>query len=87
MIEVPLTDAQFTAAAQRLREHGVELTGPSGTLSKEGITARYEHANGRLTIEIVKKPVFLPVSVIENRLRAYIDQALASDLSRASNAS
>ncbi|HEX4155108.1 MAG TPA: hypothetical protein VHY48_05805 [Acidobacteriaceae bacterium] len=82
MIEVPLTDAQFAAAAQRLREHGVELSGPSGTLSKDGITARYQHADGKLTIEIVKKPVFLPVSVIESRLRSYIDQALAADASR-----
>jgi hypothetical protein len=85
MIEVPMTDAQFAAATRRLREHGVELSGPSGTLTKEGITGRYQHANGKLTIEIVDKPFFLPVSLIEGRMKAYIEQALAADAGRATS--
>jgi hypothetical protein len=85
MIEVPMTDAQFAAAAQRLREHGVELSGPAGTLTKEGITGRYQHADGKLTIEIVDKPFFLPVSLIEGRMKAYIEQALAADAGRATS--
>lgn len=76
MIEVPMTDAQFTAAAQRLRGYGVELTGSSGTLSAQGVTARYQHADGRLRIEIVDKPFFMPESMIESRLKAYIEQSL-----------
>jgi hypothetical protein len=79
MIEVPMTDAQFATATQRLREHGVELAGPSGTLTKEGITGRYQYADGKLTIEIVDKPRFLPLSLIEGRMKAYIEQALAAD--------
>jgi hypothetical protein len=63
----------------------VELSGPSGTLTKEGITGRYQHANGKLTIEIVDKPFFLPVSLIEGRMKAYIEQALAADAGRATS--
>jgi hypothetical protein len=76
MIEVPLTEAQFAAAAKRLRDYGVDLTGPSGTLSRDGITARYNYANGILTIEILKKPFFLPVSAIESQMRSYIQKGL-----------
>lgn len=76
MIEVPLTDAQFAAAAQRLRGYGIDLNGPAGTITKEGITARYQHADGKLTIEIVDKPFFMPESMIESRLKAYIEQSL-----------
>lgn len=76
MIEVPMTDAQFATASQRLREHGIELSGPSGTLSQQGVTARYQHADGKLSIEILDKPFFMPESLIESRLKAYVEQSL-----------
>jgi hypothetical protein len=76
MIEVPLTEAQFAAAAQRLQAYGVNLSGPSGTLSREGITARYNYANGKLTIEILEKPFLLPLSLIESQMRSYIQKGL-----------
>ena len=65
MVEVPLTEAQFAAAANRLRDYGVDLTNRSGTLSRDGITARYNYVNEMLTIEILDKPFFLPLSVID----------------------
>lgn len=76
MIEVPLTEAQFAAAAQRLQAFGVNLTGTTGTLSRDGITARYNYANAVLTIEILDKPFFLPASVIESQMRSYIQKGL-----------
>lgn len=77
MIEVPLTEAQFAAAAQRLQAYGVDLTNRSGTLSRDGITARYNYGNEKLTIEILEKPFFLPVTVIESQMRSYIQKGLA----------
>ncbi len=78
MIEVPMSDAQFASASRRLAVNGIELTGPSGQLSKDGITARYEHADGLLRITILDKPFLLPESLIEGRLKAYLDQSLAA---------
>lgn len=78
MIELPMTEAQFATATTRLRQNGIELTGPSGTLSKDGITASYEHAEGRLRINILQKPFLLPESLIEGRLKAYLEQSLAA---------
>lgn len=77
MIEVPLTEVQFAAAAQRLQQYGVNLTGPSGTLSRSGVTARYTYANDLLTIEVIEKPFFMPLSVVESQMRSYIDKGLA----------
>jgi hypothetical protein len=82
MVEVPMTDEQFASASLRLREHGVELTGPSGTLTKGGITARYQHADGKLQIEIIKRPFFLPLSLIEGRMKAASEQGLAEGAAR-----
>ncbi len=78
MIELPMTDAQFATATTRLRTNGIELTGSAGTLSKDGITASYEHADGTLRINILNKPFLLPESLIEGRLKAYLEQSLAT---------
>jgi hypothetical protein len=76
MVEVPLTEAEFAAAAKRLRDYGVDLSSLSGTLSREGITARYTYADGKLTIEVLDKPFFLPLSLIESQMRSYIQKGL-----------
>ena len=78
MIEVPMTEAQFTTATRRLAANGIQLSGPSGTLSKDGITARYEHTGDLLRIEILDKPFLFPESLIEGRLKAYLEQSLAA---------
>ena len=78
MIEMPMTDAQFAAATRRLQQNGIELTGPEGTLTKDGITARYEHADGLLRVTVLDKPFLLPESLIEGRLKAYLEQSLAA---------
>ena len=38
MLSIPMSDAQFAAATARLRADGIAITGPNGTLSKDGIT-------------------------------------------------
>jgi hypothetical protein len=75
MLSIPMTDAQFAAASTRLRADGIILNGPTGTLTRDGITATYAHADGKLTIEIVDRPFLFPVSMIEEKLKAYIEQA------------
>ena len=82
MIQIPMSDAQYAAAAVRLRNNGIDLVGTSGTLTKAGITATYTHADGKLTIEIVDRPNLLPLSLIEGKLQAYLEQSVAYDTNR-----
>ncbi len=77
MIELPMTEAQFASAGERLKRHGLDLSGPTGTLTKEGITASYTYSDGLLRITIHNKPFFLPESLIEGRLKAYVEQNIA----------
>jgi hypothetical protein len=81
MIQIPMSDAEFAAATRRLSANGIELTGPSGTLTKDGVTAKYTHADGKLTVEIVDRPFLLPLSLIEGRLQTYLEQSVAHDAS------
>ena len=82
MISIPMSDAQFAAATQRLHKNGIDLAGATGTLTKDGVTAKYTHANGALTVEILDRPEFLPLSLIEGRLQAYLEQSVAYDAER-----
>ena len=83
MIEVPMTDAQFAAASHRLRANGIDLAGASGTITKDGITAKYEHAGGKLRIEVTDKPFLLPITLIEGRLQQYLEQSVGTGLTQA----
>jgi hypothetical protein len=74
MLSIPMSDAQFAAATARLRADGIAISGPSGTLSKDGITGKYEYANGKLTVEVTDRPFFIPLSLIEDKLQAYFEQ-------------
>jgi hypothetical protein len=82
MIEIPMTEAQFAAAAQRLHTNGIELTGTTGMLSKDGVTAKYTYAEGKLAIEVLDRPSLLPLSLIESKLQAYLEQSVAYDASK-----
>lgn len=82
MIEIPMTEAQFAAATERLRTNGIELTGNTGTLTKDGVTAKYTYGGGKLAIEILDRPFLLPLSLIEGRLQSYLEQSVAYDASK-----
>ncbi|MES2392976.1 MAG: hypothetical protein V4555_15125 [Acidobacteriota bacterium] len=79
MIEIPLTEEQYADGVRRLQEKGIAIAGAAGTLSRDGVTARYSYGDGKLTIEVVDRPFFLPVSLIEQQMRGYIEKAMAGD--------
>jgi hypothetical protein len=83
MIEIPMSEAQFAAASQRLRANGIELAGTTGTLSKDGVTAKYVYGEGKLAVEILDRPFLLPISLIEGKLQAYLEQSVAYDSNKA----
>lgn len=82
MIEIPMSETQFAAATQRLRTNGIVLAGTTGTLTKDGVTAEYLYAEGKLAIKIVDHPFFLPLSLIESKLQSYLEQSVAYDASK-----
>jgi hypothetical protein len=77
-----MSEMQFAAATQRLHANGIDLSGTTGTLSKDGVTAKYTYAEGKLSIEIIDRPSLLPLSLIEGKLQAYLEQSVAYDASR-----
>jgi hypothetical protein len=82
VISIPISDSQFASLTNRLRTNGIELAGDAGTLTKDGVTAKYNHANGLFTIEILDRPSLLPLSLIEGKLQSYLEQSVAYDASK-----
>lgn len=74
-----MSEAQFAAATVRLRGNGIELAGNTGTLSKDGVTAKYTYGDGKLAVEVLNRPAMLPLSLIEGKLQAYLEQSVAYD--------
>ena len=77
-----MSETQFAAATQRLKANGIELIGRAGMLTKDGVTVKYTYGDARLAVEIVDRPSLLPLSLVEGRLRAYLEQSVAYDASR-----
>lgn len=77
-----MSETQFAAATERLKTNGIALVGRAGTLTKDGVTAKYAYEDGKLAVEILDRPPLLPLSLIEGRLRAYLEQSVTYDASR-----
>jgi len=74
-----MSDRQFAAATVRLKANGIEMVGDTGTLTKDGVTAQYTHADGTLTVEITDRPSYYPISLIETKLKSWLEQSLTYD--------
>jgi hypothetical protein len=82
MIQIPMSEAQFVSATARLHNNGIELPGRSGTLTKDGVTASYSYGEDKLTIEIIDRPSYYPLALVEAKLQSYLEQSVAYDASR-----
>ncbi len=73
MIQIPLTEDEFTAMAARVeQQQGITLTGNEGKISKMGVTAAYQYAEGFLRVTILDKPFFISTDYCEEQLKAFL---------------
>ena len=75
MITAKITQQQYEALSAKLyAEAGLQLVGRTGHLSKSGVAADYNYDGETLTIAVTRKPMLIPLSVVENRLRDALRQ-------------
>ncbi len=78
MIQIPLTPEQFAAKAHQLQsEQGITLEGNEGKITKMGVTAGYQYADGQLKVTILDKPFFVTTDYCEEQLKAFLVPAAA----------
>jgi hypothetical protein len=69
MIQIPLTPDEFAALAVKAQqEQGITLTGDEGKITKMGVTAGYQYAEGLLRVTILEKPFFVTTEYCEEQL-------------------
>ena len=74
MIQIPLTEAEFAETTVRLeQQQGITLTGTEGKITKMGVTAGYQYADGLLRVTILDKPFFVTTEYCEEQLKAWLD--------------
>ena len=74
MIQIPLTPDQFAAKAKQLQDQqGITLEGNEGKISKMGVTAGYQYAEGQLKVTILDKPFFVSTDYCEEQLKSFLD--------------
>jgi hypothetical protein len=73
MLLVQMSEVEFHAKAAELkRSQGISLSGLVGTISRDGVTAGYTHANETLTVHIIEKPIFLSRAYCERRIEDWL---------------
>jgi hypothetical protein len=73
MIQIPLTEEEFAATAARVeQQQGITLTGNEGKITKMGVTAAYQYADGLLRVTILDKPFFVTTEYCEEQLKAFL---------------
>jgi hypothetical protein len=73
MIQIPMTEAEFDATAAKLQqEQGIALSGHEGKITKMGVTAGYQYADGHLRVTILDKPFFVSTDYCEEQLKGWL---------------
>lgn len=69
-----ITTEKYLSLLATARSQGLDLSGETGTTTYQGMdfTWTYDAAAQTLTIQCTDKPIFLPCSMIESRIRALI---------------
>ena len=73
MIQIPMSEEEFAAATARLeQQQGILLDGREGKITKMGVTAAYQWAEGLLRVTILDKPFFVSTDYCEEQLQGWL---------------
>lgn len=69
-----ITAEKYQSLLATAKSQGLDLTGETGSTTFQGMdfTWTYDSAGHCLTIQCTNKPIFVPCSMIESRIRALI---------------
>jgi hypothetical protein len=69
-----VTPEKYQTLLATARAQGLDLSGETGSTTHQGMdfTWNYEPAAQSLTIQCIGKPIFVPCSMIESRIRGLI---------------
>ena len=78
MVSIPLTPEEFAAVAIKATEQDIDLSGTEGKITKMGVTAGWQYAEGMLRVTILEKPFFVSTEYCEEQLTKALHKAQIS---------
>ena len=74
IVATGVTPEKYQTLLATAKAQGLDLSGETGSTSYQGLdfTWTYDAAGESLTIQCTGKPIFVPCSMIESRIRALI---------------
>ena len=74
IVATGVTPEKYQSLIATAKAQGLDLSGETGSTRYQGMdfTWRYEPAAQSLTIQCTDKPIFVPCSMIESRIRSLI---------------
>ena len=73
MIQIAMTPQEFAETGRLLeQQQGLTLTGDEGKITKMGVTAGYQYAEGMLRVTILDKPFFVTTEYCEEQLKGIL---------------
>lgn len=74
IVATGITPEKYQTLLATAKAQGLDLTGATGSTSYQGLdfTWTYDAAGQSLTIQCTGKPIFVPCSMIESRIRALL---------------
>jgi hypothetical protein len=75
-----ITQEHFACLLQKAQSSGINISGNSGTASRDGITLtwNYDSASQVLTIQCTEKPIFLLCGVITSQINDLVNNCAGS---------
>lgn len=69
-----MTPEKYASLLQTAQSQGLALTGNTGSTTYQGMTFtwNYDPATQSLTLQCTEKPIFIPCSMIESRIRGVV---------------
>jgi hypothetical protein len=74
IVATGITPEKYQSLVATAKAQGLDLSGETGSTSYQGMdfTWNYDAAGACLTIQCTAKPIFVPCSMIESRIRALL---------------
>ena len=74
IVATGITPEKYASLVATAKAQGLDLSGETGSTSYQGMdfTWTYDSAGQCLTIQCTGKPIFVPCSMIESRIRSLI---------------
>ncbi len=72
MIHLEMTEAEYDEKVAELAAKGIKLVETRGEVDKEGVTVTYTYEHSKLTVQIMRKPLFVSLAYCESRMREWI---------------